>query len=156
MRSIERPCSKANFSRTILVINALQRLVITDNPGEEPEITHNDPKANIKIHVIFFFKLRLNPLISEAGNNMSIISSAILKPAPANTIAWELINFPLMVRSQTAATGTHWKIRAISKAKTRQNIHAMASFVARRKLQSGKIRRYRNRMENLAKFWVNA
>lgn len=85
---------------------------------------------------------------------MSIISSAILKPAPANTIAWELIHLPLMVRSQTAATGTHWKIRAISKAKTGQNIHAMASFVARRKLQSGKIRRYRNRMENLAKFWV--
>jgi hypothetical protein len=131
-----------------------ERLVNTQNSGMETEITYNDPKANSKVTEILFFKLRLKPLISEAGNNMSIISSAILKPPPAYSRAWALMHFPLMVRSQTAATGTHWKVMAIMKARTRQIIHAMASFVARRKLWSGKIRRYRNRMEYLAKFRV--
>jgi hypothetical protein len=140
----------------ILVMHALQRLVIPDNPGKKAETTHKDPKANRKSIVILFFKLRLKPLISATGNNMSIKSSAMPRPAPANMIAWELIHFPLMVRSQTAATGTHWKMMAISNATIRKNIHAMASFVARRKLQLGKIRRYRKRMENLARFWVTA
>jgi hypothetical protein len=84
-----------------------ERLVNTDNSGMETETTYNDPKANSKVTEILFFKLRLKPLISEAGNNMSIISSAILKPPPAYRRAWELMHFPLIVRSQTAATGTH-------------------------------------------------
>lgn len=120
----------------------------------EAPIAYKDPRANMKITASLFLKLSERLPSSGMGSKIMTISSKMLRPAPAETMAPALIHFPFVPMSQTALTGMHWKTIAMENAKALQASHARHIFVKSRKRWLGKIRRKSKRMEALAKFFT--
>lgn len=140
------------LSRTMLVTHALERLVSRRLCESGPGTTHNDPRANINTNATLFLKSRFRSFNSAIGSSMITISSKMLNPAPAYTSANELMHLPLTVGSHTVFTGTHCKETAIRNVRMWQSMNPMQMIVIRRNRLFVNMRRYRRRIENLARF----
>jgi hypothetical protein len=142
------------LSRIMLVTQALTRALASGKLLRNNTGTYKEPRANMRHRAILFLKVKFKPFNSDIGSKVMTMSSKMLRPAPANENALKSRHFPARCGIQTTSTGTHWNMSPIRNAIVWQNCHTIQTCTIRRNLGSGKIRRYRRRMENFARFWI--